>query len=153
MDNQFISQSKNVSLVFPHKDCVLEGGQSEEEAKRDEVFWNELLAPDHIDQLLAPKVLTNFKRYDENGFHKVENISIKDNLLIKGNNLLALHSLKEVFAGRVKVIYIDPPYNTENDTFMYNDTFTHSTWLTFMKNRLEIAKKAFKTRWSIIYKY
>jgi adenine-specific DNA-methyltransferase len=140
-ENQFISQSKNVTLVFPHKDCVLEGGQSEEEAKRNEIFWNELLAPDQIDQLLAPKVLTNFKRYDENGIHKVENISIKDNFLIKGNNLLALHSLKEIFAGQVKVIYIDPPYNTENDTFMYNDTFTHSTWLTFMKNRLEIAKK------------
>ncbi|MGI2792232.1 DNA methyltransferase [Bacillus cytotoxicus] len=141
IENQFISQSKNVSLVFPHKDCVLEGGQSEEEAKRDEIFWNELLAPDQIDQLLAPKVLTNFKRYDENGEHKVENISIKDNFLIKGNNLLALHTLKEIYAGKVKVIYIDPPYNTENDTFMYNDTFTHSTWLTFMKNRLEIAKK------------
>ena len=67
--------------------------------------------------------------------------TIKENLLIKGNNLLALHSLKEQFAGKVKLIYIDPPYNTGNDGFVYNDRFNHSTWLTFMKNRLEIAKE------------
>ncbi|VVH65358.1 Type III restriction-modification system methylation subunit (EC, partial [uncultured Gammaproteobacteria bacterium] len=44
------------------------------------------------------------------------------------------------FAGKVKLIYIDPPYNTGNDSFNYNDNFNHSTWLTFMKNRLEIAR-------------
>ncbi|BDB65506.1 hypothetical protein T36_1985 [Helicobacter cinaedi] len=63
------------------------------------------------------------------------------NLLIKGNNLLALHSLKKKFANKVKLIYIDPPYNTGNDSFNYNDNFNHSTWLTFMKNRLEIARE------------
>jgi adenine-specific DNA-methyltransferase len=61
-------------------------------------------------------------------------------LIIKGNNLLALHSLKKQFQGKVKLIYIDPPYNTGNDEFGYNDNFNHSTWLTFMKNRLEIAR-------------
>lgn len=64
-----------------------------------------------------------------------------DNLIIKGNNLLALHSLKERFKGQVKLIYIDPPYNTGNDGFKYNDSFNHATWLTFMRNRLEIAKE------------
>jgi adenine-specific DNA-methyltransferase len=44
------------------------------------------------------------------------------------------------FAGKVKLIYIDPPYNTGNDSFNYNDNFNHSTWLTFMKNRLEVAR-------------
>lgn len=63
----------------------------------------------------------------------------KDNLIIKGNNLLALHTLKEEFAGKVKVIYIDPPYNTGNDGFGYNDKFQHSAWMAFMKNRLQIA--------------
>ena len=65
------------------------------------------------------------------------------NLLIKGNNLLALHSLKKRkdIYGQVKLIYIDPPYNTGNDSFNYNDKFNHSAWLTFMKNRLEIAKE------------
>jgi adenine-specific DNA-methyltransferase len=57
---------------------------------------------------------------------------------------LALHSLKKEFAGKVKLIYIDPPYNTGNDGFKYNDSFNHSTWLTFMKNRLEIAKQLLK---------
>ncbi|MDR9410772.1 MAG: DNA methyltransferase, partial [Balneolaceae bacterium] len=60
--------------------------------------------------------------------------------MIKGNNLLALHSLAEVYRGKVKLIYIDPPYNTGTDSFKYNDRFNHSTWLTFMKNRLEVAK-------------
>ena len=64
-----------------------------------------------------------------------------DNLLIKGNNLLALHSLKTRYAGKVKLIFIDPPYNTGNDGFQYNDRFRHSTWLTFMRNRLEAARE------------
>jgi len=50
-----------------------------------------------------------------------------------------LHTLKKVYAGKVKLIYIDPPYNTGSDSFGYNDRFNHSTWLTFMRNRLEIA--------------
>ena len=70
----------------------------------------------------------------------------RPNLLIKGNNLIALHTLKEYFRhapqkDKVKLIYIDPPYNTGNDSFNYNDRFNHSTWLTFMKNRLEIARE------------
>src|SRR5690606_31055333 len=66
--------------------------------------------------------------------------TITDNLIIKGNNLLALHSLKEEFAEKVKLIYIDPPYNTGSDSFKYNDSFTESSWLTFMQNRLTVAK-------------
>jgi len=64
-----------------------------------------------------------------------------DNLIIKGNNLLALHSLTRRFGGKVKLIYIDPPYNTQGDanTFLYNNTFNHSTWLSFMKARLEVS--------------
>ncbi|RDU64970.1 site-specific DNA-methyltransferase [Helicobacter didelphidarum] len=75
---------------------------------------------------------------------KIQNsINHSPNLLIKGNNLLALHSLKNNprIYGKVKLIYIDPPYNTGNDSFQYNDRFNHSTWLTFMKNRLTIAKE------------
>ncbi len=63
-----------------------------------------------------------------------------DNLLIKGNNLLALYSLKSRYARKVKLIYIDPPYNTGNDGFLYNDRFSHASWLTFMRNRLEVAR-------------
>ena len=146
---EFISEKKEVVLSWPYKDCVLEGGMTKEDQKRDEIFWNEILAPDEISRLLDPKVFTNAKRIDKNGEHKFdrfrtdENGDIKDNLIIKGNNLLALHSLKKRFAGKVKLIYIDPPYNREADTF-YNDSFKHSSWLTFMKNRLEIARDLLK---------
>lgn len=147
-DDEFLCEKKEVVLCWPYKDCVLEGGMTKEDQKRDEIFWNEILAPDEISRMLDPKVFTNAKRIDKNGEHKIdkfrtnENGDIKDNLIIKGNNLLALHSLKKRFAGKVKLIYIDPPYNPDSpsNTFCYNNSFNESTWLTFMKNRLEVAK-------------
>lgn len=128
----------------------------EKKDKRREVFFNEILAKDEIDSLFKPKALCNVKRYNKKGakacvdftrdaeINKQRGLSedtITDNLIIKGNNLLALHSLKSEFAGKVKLIYIDPPYNTGSDDFKYNDNFNHSTWLTFMKNRLEVARE------------
>jgi adenine-specific DNA-methyltransferase len=143
--DQFLTDSREVVLAFPHKDTVLEGGQTKEEREaRTEIFWNETLAPDDIDRLKEPKVLTNFKRYTKDGATPLSNLSKKDNFIIKGNNLLALHSLEKVYAGQIKLIYIDPPYNTKNDSFAYNDNFNHSAWLTFMKNRLEVAKNLLK---------
>lgn len=150
IDGKYLKQRNEVALVWPFKDCVLEGGQSREEDKREEIFFNEILAQDEITQLLEPKVLTNAKRYTANGenpldkFNRNEKGIITNNLIIKGNNLLALHSLNEEFAEEVKLIYIDPPYNTGGDSFQYNDSFNHSTWLTFMKNRLEAARLLLK---------
>lgn len=143
-NGDFISESREVVLSWPYKDCILEGGQTKEDAKRSEIFWNETLAPDEITRLTEPKAFTHFRRYDSQGEHEVTSISKSDNLIIKGNNLLALYSLRKVYAGQIKLIYIDPPYNTGNDSFGYNDSFNHSTWLTFMKNRLEIAKELLK---------
>jgi len=148
IDGKFLNERKEVSLVWPFKDCVLEGGMTKEDQKRNEIFFNEILAQDEIDRLLDPKVLTNFKRFTAKGEEKVTDFkrdkegTIRENLIIKGNNLLALHSLKKEFQGRVKLIYIDPPYNTAgaSNTFAYNNNFNHSSWLTFMKNRLEVAK-------------
>ena len=132
-----------------------EHGYTEKKSKRREVFYNEVLARDEIDSLFSPKAFCNAKRYESgksslckklnrnaelNKKRGLPEDTITDNLIIKGNNLLALHSLKEEFAGKVKLIYIDPPYNTGNDSFAYNDNFNRSAWLTFMKNRLEIAK-------------
>ena len=147
---RYIADSREVVLVWPHKDCVLEGGQTKEDAKRNEIFYNTTLAPDEIDVLTAPKVLTKWKRFDQNGETQPATITKSDNLIIKGNNLLALHSLKEIYAGQVKLIYIDPPFNTGNDSFKYNDSFNHSTWLTFMKNRLEIAKEILSNSGTIV---
>jgi len=155
IDGKYLKQRNEVALVWPFKDCILEGGQSREEQEREEIFFNEILAQDEITQLLEPKVLTNAKRFDKDGEKPLERFNrdaelnkkrglpedtITDNLIIKGNNLLALHSLKEELAGKIKLIYIDPPYNTESDSFKYNDRFNQSTWLTFMKNRLQSAK-------------
>ena len=139
----YLSESDDVVLAWPYKDCVLEGGQTKEDEKRNEIFWNETLAPDEIDVLLEPKVLTNFKKFDNDGEKEVDSISVDDNLIIKGNNLLVLHSLKRQLGNKVRLIYIDPPYNTggEANIFTYNNNFNHSTWLTFMKNRLSIAKE------------
>lgn len=140
-NGEYLTEAKEVVLDFPYKDCVLEGGQTKEDQKRQEIFWNETLAPDEIDRLFEPKVFTNWKKYDKKGEHAVDKISIDDNLIIKGNNLIALHSLKKVYKGKIKLIYIDPPYNTGKDSFSYNDSFNHSAWLTFIKNRLEVAKE------------
>lgn len=144
-DGDFLSESREVVLSWPYKDCVLEGGQTKEDAKRNEVFWNEILAPDEINRLTEPKVLTNFKRYDKDGEHEVDSISMDDNLIIKGNNLIALHSLKKKYVNKVKMIFIDPPYyfidTKPSDTFSYNSNFKLSSWLVFMRNRLDVAYK------------
>ena len=150
IEDKFLTERGEVSLVWPYKDCVLEGGQTREEEKRKEIFFNEILAQDEIDRLFDPKVLTGWKRYTVDGEEEITKIKrddsgvIRENLLIKGNNLLALHTLKTQFRGKVKLIYIDPPYNTGSDSFGYNDSFNHSTWLTFMKNRLEVARELLK---------
>jgi len=161
-----ISASNDVVLSFPYKDCVLEGGQTKDNQKRDEVFYNETLAPDEVDRLLYPKVLTGAQRYTYSGpFDLVgnpapcegENVSVTpattfsdtENLIIKGNNLLAISSLLKRYEGRINCIYIDVPYNTGNDGFSYNDKFNHSTWLVFIKNRMQIAKRLLSAKGSI----
>lgn len=146
-DDKFIIKDEKVVLNFPFKDGVIKGAQSKDEDKTNEVFFNDILARDEIDILFSPKALQNFELVTSNLLF--DNATIKSalqntpNLLIKGNNLLALHTLKKRkdIYGQVKLIYIDPPYNTGNDSFNYNDKFNHSAWLTFMKNRLEIAKE------------
>ncbi len=167
-NNGLLENRSEVVLDFPFKDCILEGGQSTEEGtdtyfeysektekyeekkgKRNEVFFNQVLAHDEIDRLFDRKALVNWKRFTKDSKKDGEAVKeikrdktglIQENLIIKGNNLLALHSLKSEFAGKIKLIYIDPPFNTGNDGFKYNDNFNHSTWLAFMKNRLEVAK-------------
>lgn len=143
-EGQLISASSDVSLVFPYKDCVLEGGQTKEDQKRGEVFYNTLLAPDEVDRLLYPKVFSGAKMYSQSGYSDISKYE-DQNLIIKGNNLLALTSLLPRFEGRIKCIYIDPPYyfvtKKDEDTFEYNSNFKLSTWLVFMKNRLEVARR------------
>ncbi|WQX63569.1 site-specific DNA-methyltransferase [Helicobacter pylori] len=136
----FLKSSGSVVLHFPFKDNVLLGNAKDNNTKSNELFYHEILHKNEIDTLLSPKVLCRFEMH---GQGDLEN-ALKDkntNYLIKGNNLIALHSLKKKFAKQVKCIYIDPPYNTGNDSFNYNDNFNHSSWLVFMKNRLEAARE------------
>ncbi len=135
-----IKSSELVVLNFPFKDNVLLGNAKDNSTKTKELFYHEVLHKKEIDTLLYKKALCRFEMHGEGD---LEN-ALKDkntNYLIKGNNLIALHSLKKKFAKQVKCIYIDPPYNTGNDSFNYNDNFNHSSWLVFMKNRLEIARE------------
>lgn len=176
LNGKFLKDNTDIVLDFPYKDSVLEGGQSTEEgldsyyefdtelsadekkkgyqtnqynekqAKRKEIFFNNIIAKDEIDRLLEPKAFANATEYTKDGNKKPSKFNrnnegvITDNLIVKGNNLLALHSLKEEFKGQVKLIYIDPPYNTGSDSFAYNDNFNHSSWLTFVYNRLIVAR-------------
>lgn len=149
----FIKNDNDVVLSFPFKDAVLEAGMSKEDVGRDERFLHQELDSKDIDTLEEPKVLTDFRYVDKDGERPLtassdvsffdEDGNLQQNLLIKGNNLLALYTLREKLAGKVKFIYIDPPYNTRTDanTFAYNNNFNHSSWLTFMRNRLEVAKE------------
>ncbi len=149
----FIKNDTEVVLNFPFKDTVLEAGMSKEDVGREERFLHIELDSKDIDTLEEPKVLTNFKYIDSNGEKPLAADSdteffdssgeLKQNLLIKGNNLLALYTLRERLASQVKLIYIDPPYNTKGDanSFAYNNTFNHSSWLAFMHNRLSVAKE------------
>ncbi|MGL2780446.1 DNA methyltransferase [Helicobacter pylori] len=136
----FIKSNGSVVLHFPFKDNVLLGNAKDNNTKSNELFYHEILHKNEIDTLLHPKALCNFEVHGQGDLKS----ALKDentNYLIKGNNLIALHSLKKKFAKKVKCIYIDPPYNTGNDSFNYNDNFNHSSWLVFMKNRLEAARE------------
>ncbi|WQZ39969.1 site-specific DNA-methyltransferase [Helicobacter pylori] len=135
-----IKSSESVVLNFPFKDNVLLGNAKDNSTKTKELFYHEILHKKEIDTLLHKKALCRFEMHGEGDLES----ALKDkntNYLIKGNNLIALHSLKKKFAKQVKCIYIDPPYNTGNDSFNYNDNFNHSSWLVFMKNRLEVARE------------
>ncbi len=144
-NDKYLSVSQDISLVWPYKDCVLEGMQTNENEKRSEVFYNQILASDQIDKLLEPKILCNFNIYNKKGVKQLSeegNTNFNErNFVIKGNNLLTLSCLLERYEGMIKMVYCDPPYNTGSDSFKYNDSFNHSSWLTFMKNRLEVIKK------------
>ncbi|WRA23249.1 site-specific DNA-methyltransferase [Helicobacter pylori] len=135
-----IKSSELVVLHFPFKDNVLLGNAKDNSTKSNELFYHEILHKNEIDTLLHKKALCRFEMHGQGDLES----ALKDkntNYLIKGNNLIALHSLKKKFAKQVKCIYIDPPYNTGNDSFNYNDNFNHSSWLVFMKNRLEAARE------------
>ncbi|EMG32419.1 site-specific DNA-methyltransferase [Streptococcus oralis] len=147
-NNHYLDETTDVVLNFPYKDGILKAGMTKDDVSREdaeESFLNEIVAREEIDVLLDKKILKNAKKYDKNGSSPVSEIKDTDNLIIKGNNLLALHSLKKRFSGKIKSIIVDPPYyfkkTKSSDAFNYNSNFKLSTWLVFMKNRLDVAKE------------
>jgi adenine-specific DNA-methyltransferase len=85
---------------------------------------------------LEPRILLPVPEHS----HRVDGDGIHDNLLIHGDNLLALKSLEQDYAGKVKCVYIDPPYNTGQAFEHYDDAVEHSLWLTLIRERLHIIR-------------
>lgn len=155
-NGKFLGDSQDVVLDFPFKDGVLTASMTKEDNEEgyDDAFLNEVIEKDEIDCLFDKKIFVNSKRYDENGESDITEFESEiDNLIIKGNNLLALHAIKEKYAGKVKMIYIDVPYffkkKIAEDSFKYNSNFRLSSWLVFLKNRLEIAQELLSEKGSI----
>lgn len=87
---------------------------------------------------LEPRILLEDTSKFYHATNKVSENDIFDNKLIKGDNLLALKALERDYAGKVKCIFIDPPYNTNNAFKHYDDGLEHSIWLGLMRDRIEI---------------
>lgn len=78
-----------------------------------------------------------------------DNDGITDNMLIHGDNLLALRALEKEYTGKIKCIYIDPPYNTGSAFEHYDDNMEHSKWLSLIRPRIEILRKLLKEEGSL----
>ncbi len=91
-------------------------------------------------QCLEPRVLVEDSTKSYHAKIRHGDNDIFDNMLIHGDNLLALKALEQDFTGKIKCIYIDPPYNTGNAFDYYDDGLEHSIWLNLMRERLEILK-------------
>lgn len=89
---------------------------------------------------LEPRILLENPKLSFHAEARVSENDIFDNILIHGDNLLALKALEQDYAGKVKCIYIDPPYNTGSSFEYYDDGVEHSLWLSLMRDRLEILK-------------
>jgi hypothetical protein len=121
--------NKRLELVWPNKDKALlrldEHGKPVWGTKAD----------------LEPRLLVQLEAVGKTNPDNMDDLFEQtDNLLIKGDNLLALKALERHFAGKIKCVYIDPPFNTGNAFEDYDDGLEHTIWLSMMKARLEILK-------------
>jgi len=90
---------------------------------------------------LEPRILLEDPEKSHHATHRVTENDIFDNRLIFGDNLLALKALEAEFSGKVKCVFIDPPYNTGSAFTHYDDGVEHSIWLSLMRDRLEIIRR------------
>lgn len=129
--------SSEVTLDFPHRGQVLVGGGGGLGSGSGYTFVD----PDVASTYLEPGVLVDAVEYSESGERPATSPWSGDGLVIGGDNLMALASLVPVFEGRIPLIYVDPPYNTGSGSFAYEDRFPRDVWLTFMENRLRLARR------------
>ena len=139
--------------ALKHKILTLEGLTNEEKSallellnkqKKYGLVWEE--KPEDVEERLRDS-LPVFKEVKERAILS-DSPDAPNHILIEGDNLEALTALSYTHEGKIDVIYIDPPYNTGNKDFIYNDSFVdsedgyrHSKWLSFMSKRLKIAKR------------
>ena len=97
---------------------------------------------------LEPRILLEDPEKSYHAPHRVTDKDIFDNRLIFGDNLLALKALEQEFAGKVKCVFIDPPYNTGSAFEHYDDGIEHSLWLSLMRDRLGDFTASFARRWN-----
>ncbi|MEP0753252.1 site-specific DNA-methyltransferase [Trichocoleus sp. Lan] len=90
---------------------------------------------------LEPRILLADPEKSYHAKQRVTDYDIFDNQLIFGDNLLALKALEAEFTGKVKCVFIDPPYNTGSAFEHYDDGLEHSIWLSMMRDRLEIIRR------------
>ena len=98
---------------------------------------------------LEPRILLEDKERSYHAAARVSDEDIFDNILILGDNLLALKALEQEYTGKVKCIYIDPPYNTGAAFTHYDDGIEHSLWLSLMRDRLELLHRLLNEEGSI----
>lgn len=130
-----------ITLNFPNKNdywCPVSGD-----------FYDLATDKEAIQSMLHAHSFVGLKKYDKEGVHDVSDFKNSDNLIIKGDNLIALHNLHHRFKNKVQLIYLDPPYNNFNYTTSYPNAFSQSTYLTFIKNRLEAIKPLLKATGTI----
>ncbi|MGC8814741.1 MAG: DNA methyltransferase, partial [bacterium] len=140
---------------------IIEKLQKHQNYKEQVKEWKELGIIDQEPKELIERTITGYQLKKEYQFLpidtkyfkdlEIEILSLFDDLdneldgwLIKSENYQALNTILPKFKEKVQTIYIDPPYNTGSDDFIYNDKFRHSTWLTMMENRLSLAKEFMK---------
>ena len=90
---------------------------------------------------LEPRILLEEPERSHHAAHRIADGDIFDNILIRGDNLLGLKALEQKYAGKVKCVMIDPPYNTGSAFEHYDDGLEHSIWLSLMRDRLELIKR------------
>ncbi len=164
---EFLATIENVQkILFEKKKFVLETDYLIPIQHVPREFWSEILSnreqlqewqawlslePEHLSKTFLeehPTLPVHTKHFNRDFVHRlIEALPFKDldeatdGLLIHGENYQALRLLMERYRGQIKCIYIDPPYNTGHDEFIYKDRYQHSSWLAMMESRLKLARE------------